>query len=128
MAPVSPNRGPSSTPDRRPSAVDGLVQGLRSSEADRSIEADGRGVLGGDFEVGASEPGLVEALERLADQGMTQAHPPEAGDDPEVLDGPDRPPIHHPLDGPAISLGARDEPGRDREEPRLPADLAHQAL
>src|SRR4051794_37000879 len=54
------------------SAVDGLVQRLGAAEADLAVELDGGVVLGGDFEVGAAEAGLIEALEGLADQGAAE--------------------------------------------------------
>jgi hypothetical protein len=60
-------------------------------------------------------------------EGVAQAEPAVDRHDADVLDGADGSAIDHPLDRPAIALGAGDQPAGLGEEARLAADLAHQA-
>ena len=128
-APATPVDAPVHPAERSPAQPStALYRVLARRNPTLAVELDGGGVLGGHLEVGPAQPGLVEALEGLADQGPAQPHARGRRGHAQVLDRADRAVVHHPLDGADVALGAGDQPGRAGQEARLAADLAHQPL
>src|SRR5262249_36304820 len=119
----------SAAPSRpRTSIIDGPVQRLGFAEANIAIDPDGRGVLGGDFQVRPAPACLIKPLDGLADQRPAQAEAPVRGHDPHVLNSADRASIHDSLDRTAKIALISDQPGRAWQKTRLLADLPHQTL
>jgi hypothetical protein len=90
------------------------VKGLVDDKAGLMVEPKRTAIAVGDFEKGALQPGLAEAVQAFQEQGTAQSAAAMLGHNSQVLDHAFAVLGTRALQGAAAAVGGFDQPGRGR--------------